>query len=203
MKGLAQTMTCLLLALGLLAGCGGAQGTPDQREQSLKQAAAPALAFDGDFNEACFSDDFVDVNLRINNDDTTAFELDLTNKTLAPVVVRWDLLVFVDASGNRQYMVHQGVAYGDPLEALTPGKLEPQATLREMLGPAKLAREDGGLRLAPLSGRQDPSEALEQRLRIDLPLEIYGQLNLYRFRYHVEQPLEDDSLQDRHRGYGP
>ncbi|MFH1035542.1 MAG: hypothetical protein V1806_13620 [Pseudomonadota bacterium] len=203
MSGLAFRIICWTLALGLLAGCGGGSATAYYQQESLEQTPAQAMAFDGDVNEACFSDDNVDVSLRINNDDTTAFELDLTNKTGAPLVVRWDRVVFIDASGNRQYMVHQGVAYWDPLESLTPTSLAPQATLRDLLGPAKLSREDGTARLAPLSGPRDTSSYLDQRLRIDLPLEIYGQVNIYRFRFHVEQPLDGGPFLDRDQDYGP
>jgi hypothetical protein len=197
MNGLAPRIICWTLALGLLAGCGGAPATANHQKDALEKGTAPALAFDGDFNEGCFSDDYLDISLRLNNDDTTAFELDLTNKTGAPLVVHWDQVVFLDASGNRQYMVHQGVAYYDPQDKLIPTSLPPQASLRDMLGPAKLVKEDGTILLAPLSGRQDPSRSLDQRLRIDLPLEIYGRVNLYRFRFHLEQTPDNDPSMER------
>jgi hypothetical protein len=199
MSGLGHKMIWLLLALGLLAGCGGAQSGAVEPNDSPGGVAEQSLAFDGDYNEACFSDDSVDINLRAHNDQATVFELDLTNKTPGPLVVRWDQVVFLDASGNRQYMIHQGVAYGDPLALLVPGVVPPQASLRDLLGPAKLVANESGKRLAPLSRWKDASSLAEQRLRIDLPLEIYGRVYVYRFRIHVELPSDDEYMKGRGR----
>lgn len=41
------------------------------------QAWGQVLAFDGDFNEACFSDDYLDINLTAANEDLNIFERDL------------------------------------------------------------------------------------------------------------------------------
>jgi hypothetical protein len=199
MNGLGHKMIWFMLGLGLLAGCGvHLSGTVHQND-SLQEVAEQSLAFDGDYNEACFSDDSVDINLRAHNDQATVFELDLTNKTAGPVVVRWDQVVFLDTSGNRQYMIHQGVAYGDPLALLVPGVVPPQGSLRDLLGPAKLVANETGKRLAPLSKWKDASSMAEQRLRIDLPLEIYGRVNVYRFRIHVENPSDDEYMKGRGR----
>ncbi len=198
MSGLAQRMIWLTLALCLLTGCGGGQAGVSGQSRTPDQAWGQVMAFDGQFNESCFSDDYVDINLRASKDDIAAFELDLVNKTGSQILVRWDQVVFLDASGNRQYMVHQGVAYGEPLEALEPTSLAPQASLRDILRPARLVMEGGLKKLSPLRGHQDGADYRDQRLRIDLPLEIYGRVNMYRFRFHLEQLSNDDtSMENR------
>ena len=204
MKGLAREILWWAWALPLLAGCGGAQAVSYYQDEGLNQTTAQALAYDGDTADGDFSDDFVDVSLRINNDDSSAYMLSLSNKTGAPIIVGWDRLTFIDAAGNRQRMIHHGVDYWAPLDALKPGELPPFATLTDLLRPAKVVHRDGAPRLAPLRGSQDTSNYLDQRLRIDLPLSIHGRVSVYRFRFHVEQPLlNPDPVWDDQTGFGP
>ena len=203
MKGLAQASAWWLLILVMLIGCGGPQATSHHHAESLEQTTAQALAYDGDYNDSCFSDDLVDLSLRITDEDTTAFQLTLTNKTGAPLRVLWDKAVFLDASGNAQHMIHQGVDYGQALDALVPARLAVQATLNDLLRPAKAVLDGDLWRLAPLTGRRDTSNYLDQRLRIDLPLEINGQVNLYRFRFHVESSASSQAVKEGGRDSGP
>ncbi len=93
MSGLAQRMIWLTLALCLLTGCGGGQAGVTGQSRTPDQAWGQVLAFDGQFNESCFSDDYVDINLRASKDDIAAFELDLVNKTGSQILVRWDQVV--------------------------------------------------------------------------------------------------------------
>ncbi|CAO0823541.1 hypothetical protein DFAR_3760006 [Desulfarculales bacterium] len=51
----------------------------------------------------------MNINLRGKNDNLAAFELDLLNKTGASLLVRWEQMFSLDASGDRQYVTHQSV----------------------------------------------------------------------------------------------
>lgn len=185
----------LIPALAFLAGCGGSQATEYYRDQSINRLEEKALQFSGDVNESCYSDTMVDVTLQVNNEDTTSFQFSLSNKTAEPIVILWNQAVFVDASGNRQKVIHQGLRYWDPVSRLEPVAIPPFTTVSDLIRPAKVQYSDGLQRLAPLRGLQDTSNWLDQRLIIDLPLVIYGRTSLYRFRMHIEQPpLMDDPL---------
>lgn len=187
MKGLTRGCACWLLLLVLLAGCGGTAPAPDG-DGAAPSAPAPEVAFEGEYNEACFSDDLLDLSLLVREERPLAFVLTLTNKTGAPLQVLWERVVFLDASGNAQHVIHQGVAHGQPLEALTPTSVAAGATLNDLLLPAKAVLEDDVWRLAPLSGGRGPGGPPELRLRIDLPLEMNGRVAVYRFRFHLESP---------------
>lgn len=190
-------ITLALAGLAGLAGCGGSQATEYYRDESLNNLEAKALQFSGDVNESCYSDTMVDLTLRVNNEDTTSFQFSLANKTAEPIVVLWNRVVFVDASGNRQKVIHQGLRFWDPVSRLEPVAVPPFTTVSDLLRPAKVDHADGVPRLAPLRGMQDTSNWLEQRISVDLPLVIYGRTSLYRFRMHLEQPpLMDDPLYD-------
>ena len=187
----------ILLALGTLAGCGGQAATEYYRDESLNLAEEKALQFAGDVNETCHSDSMVDVTLQVDDEDTTAFRFHLRNKTSQPLVILWDQAIFIDASGNRQRLIHRGVRYWDPVARLTAVAVPAFSSLSDLLRPAKIDYRDGEQRLAPLRGRQDTSTWLDQRISVSLPLSIYGRTMLYRFRFHIEQPaLLYDPLYD-------
>ena len=195
MRGAAWHGLMILLALAILAGCGGPQATEYYRDESINRLEEKALQFSGDVNESCYSDSLVDLAIQVNNEDTTSFQFSLSNKTAEPVVVLWDQVVFVDAAGNRQKVIHQGLRYWDPVSRLQPVAVPAFTTVSDLIRPAKVDYADGLQRLAPLRGMQDTSNWLDQRIRIDLPLAIYGRTTLYRFRLHIEQPpLMDDPL---------
>ncbi|MBI5522317.1 MAG: hypothetical protein HY910_06795 [Desulfarculus sp.] len=187
MKGLTRGWTRWLMLLPLLAGCAGTAPAPEG-DGATPSAMAPQVAFEGEYNEACFSDDLLDLSLLVREERPLAFVLTLANKTGAPLRVLWDQAVFLDASGNAQHLIHQGVAHGQPLEALTPTSVETGATLGDLLLPAKAVLEEDVWRLAPLSGGRGPGGPPELRLRIDLPLEMNGRTSIYRFRFHLENP---------------
>ena len=178
------------LALGLLAGCGGPQATDYYRDESLNLDEDKALQFAGDVNETSYSDTLVDVAFRIDNEDTTAFQLSLSNKTSQPLVILWDRVVFVDAAGNRQKVIHQGVRYWDPVSRLGAVAVPAFASVTDLVRPAKVDYTDGEQRLAPLRGKRDTSNWLDQRISISLPLIIYDRMSVYRFRFHIEQPAD-------------
>lgn len=187
MNGLTRGCLNWLLFLALLSGCAGTAPGPDG-EGATPAAPAPEVAFEGEYNEACFSDDLLDLSLLVRDERPLAFLLTLTNKTGAPLKVLWERVVFLDASGNVQHLIHQGVAHGQPLEALKPSQVEAGATLGDLLLPAKAVLENDVWRLAPLSGGRGPDGPPELRLRIDLPLEMNGRVAVYRFRFHLENP---------------
>lgn len=197
MRGAATIGLLAILALAGLAGCGGPQATEYYRDESINRLEEKALQFSGDVNESCYSDTMVDVTLQVNNEDTTSFQFSLSNKTAEPIVILWNQVVFVDASGNRQKVIHQGLRYWDPVSRLEPVAIPAFTTVSDLIRPAKVHHADGLQRLAPLRGMQDTSNWLDQRIIIDLPLVIYGRASLYRFRMHIEQPpLMDDPLYD-------
>ncbi|MBI4797304.1 MAG: hypothetical protein HY794_00900 [Desulfarculus sp.] len=185
MKGLTRGWSRWLLLMVLLAGCAGTAPDPDGDGAT---PSAPEVAFEGEYNEACFSDDLLDISLLVREERPLAFVLTLTNKTGAPLRVLWDRVVFLDASGNPQHVIHQGVAHGQPLESLAPTSVAAGATLNDLLQPAKAVLENDVWRLAPLSGGRGPGGPPELRLRIDMPLEMNGRVALYRFRVHLENP---------------
>lgn len=190
-------LLAVIVLLPLLAGCGGSQATEYYRDESINRLETHQLQFSGDVNESCYSDTMVDITLQVNNEDTTSFQFSLSNKTSEPVVVLWNQVVFVDASGNRQNIIHQGLRYWDPLSRLEPVAIPPFTTVTDLIRPAKVDYRDGAPRLAPLRGLQDTSRWLDQRISIDLPLVIYGKTSIYRFRMHIEQPpLMDDPNYD-------
>ncbi|MCA1905123.1 MAG: hypothetical protein LDL11_00860 [Desulfarculus sp.] len=183
-------------ALGLLAGCGGLQATDYYRNESLNLMERKTYQFAGDVNETSYSDTMVDISLQVDNEDSTAFQMGLANKTSQPLVILWDQVVFVDAAGNRQKVIHQGVRYWDPVSRLAAVAVPPFTNIRDQLRPAKVDYRDGEQRLAPLSRRWDTSGWLDQRISITLPLIVYDRISLYRFRFHIESPAEYDLLND-------
>lgn len=182
--------------LGLLVGCGGPQATEYYRNESLNLMEQKAYQFAGDTNETDYSDTMVDVSLRVDDEDTTALRLALANKTSQPLVILWDRVVFVDAAGNRQKVIHQGVRYWDPVSRLSAVAVPPFTSITDLLRPAKVDYRDGEQRLAPLRGQQDTSGWLDQRFSVTLPLIVYDRVSLYRFRFHIESPAEYDLLND-------
>lgn len=186
--------SCMLLSL--LAGCGGPQAMDYYRDESLKLDADKTLQFAGDVNEGSYSDTMVDLALQVDNEDSTALQLALSNKTSQPLVILWDRVVYVDAAGNRQKVIHQGVRYWDPVSRLAAMAVPPFTSLTDLLRPAKVDYRDGEQRLAPLRGRQNTSDWLDQRISVTLPLVIYDRVNLYRFRFHIESPAVYDPLND-------
>ena len=185
-----------LLALGLLAGCGGPQAADYYRNESLNLMEQKAYQFAGDVNETDYSDTMVDILMRVDDEDTTAFQMSLTNKTSQPLVILWDRVVFIDAAGNRQKVIHRGVRYWEPVSRLTAEAVPPFTQVTDLVRPAKVDYRDGEQRLAPLRGRQDTSGWLDQRVSITLPLIVYDRTSLYRFRFHNESPAEYDPLHD-------
>ncbi|MCA1989334.1 MAG: hypothetical protein LDL07_09355 [Desulfarculus sp.] len=192
-----------LSALGLLAGCGSLQATDYYRNESLNLMEQKAYQFAGDTNETNYSDTMVDISLQVDNEDSTAFQMALANKTSQPLVILWDQVVFIDADGNRQKVIHQGVRYWDPVSRLSAVAVPPFTNIRDLLRPAKVDYRDGEQRLAPLRGRQDTSGWLDQRISITLPLIVYDRTNLYRFRFHIESPAEYYDLLNDPMTQGP
>lgn len=186
----------VVLALVLLAGCSGPQAMDYYRDESQKMDENQALQFAGDFNENTYSDDLVDLALQVDNEDSTALQLALSNKTSQPLVILWDRVIYVDAAGNRQKVIHQGVRYWDPVSRLAAMAVPPFTSLTDSLRPARVDYRDGEQRLAPLRGRQNTSDWLDQRISVTLPLVIYDRVNLYRFRFHIESPAVYDPLND-------
>lgn len=187
MKGLTRGWAYWFWLCLLLAGCAGTAPDPGG-DGATPSATPPQVAFEGEYNEACFSDDLLDISLLVREERPLAFVLTLNNKTGAPLKVLWDRVVFLDASGNAQHVIHQGVDHGQPLEALVPSEVAAGATLGDLLRPAKAVLDNDVWRLAPLSrGGGGPGQQ-ELRLRIDMPLEMGERVAVYRFRFHLEYP---------------
>ena len=176
--------------LFLLSACGGPGAEEYYRDESLNQTPAQAMAYDGDMDISSYHDNLLDVRFQIDDEDTSAFELTLRNDTDQTMLILWNRVVFQDTRGRSWYMIHDGVDYWQPLEKLLPTRLPPGATHTDLLRPAKVQVVDGVRRLAPLRGRDDSSGELDQLVHINLPLEIYGKLNVYRFRFRVTDPME-------------
>ena len=171
-----------LAMLACLAACATQSASLAGGEQPLP-VNEQAVAFEGENNEICFSDDLLDINLPVRDEPGLSFQLTMTNKTSAPVTIYWDRVLFLDASGNRQHMIHQGLEFGQPLEALKASQVKAGGTLVVTLTPAKAVFTDNVWRLEPLG---NPGET-DLRLRIDLPLEVNGRESVYRFRFHLER----------------
>lgn len=189
MQRLLRPALAWLWAFSLLALCAACQAAPSKPQPAPEPQAW--LAFDGDPNEACFSDDQVDMSLGINTEDAAYFQLTLVNKTSKPLVVHWEKVLFLDAAGNVQRLLHHGVGFGDPLESLTPTMLGSMSSLSENLLPAKVVMDKGQARLAPLKNPLgQASGQADLRLSVELPLEVDGILKLYRFRFHLDAAPE-------------
>lgn len=94
-----------------------------------------------------------DFNLRVSLEEGKdyAFNIQLTNTSNGALVIDWNRFMYVDVNGDTHHVIHDGVSYLDPVAKQTPSVIPAGGVLNDLVQPARLVKEDGAIRLAPLT----------------------------------------------------
>lgn len=143
-----------------------------------------------------FSDGMVDI-LWICTANGIVFTLE--NKTGHSIKIIWDETVFVDADGNSQRVMHEGVKYIDRNSPMPPSVVAKKGKITDLIFPAEnvyyVSGKYGGWQEAPILPYKNMDELVLQKeageyvgkeFQILLALEIEDVVNEYTFSFKIK-----------------
>lgn len=187
----------VLLPISLLAACAGGPSAVnyyrDYSSEQLDLYPQAAMTYGTGLNQWTFNGKDLDVRWRIDTNREYGFELRLTNNTDQPVWIGWGETFYVNAAGKRFHMIHQGVPFWTPAKDNRPTQVAPGQTISDLLQPARLVKQDGVWRLAPLTRRENNEDDYPDVLTILMPLRVKGLVRVHRFDFDIAdlEPIDE------------
>ena len=138
-------------------------------------------------NDLAYQDDVLKIAFTVTQRE---LRFRLTNRASGPLVIDWERATYIDLSGNKHRVIHQGVPLAEKDKKQKPTHLEAGASVDEMVYPADLvagSRVFEDWRLNPVMPL--PEYAKDYRWRtfgLLLPLQAAGKEQQYLFTIRLE-----------------
>jgi hypothetical protein len=118
----------------------------------------------------------------------------IRNKTNDPISVNWNMVSYIDASGDAHKVIHSGIRLVDKEAPQTPTLIPPTARINETLFPTDYIQSgSSGLSQQPLwpnTGHVSKDESQLKNLEgstfsVFMPIEVGGKANNYSFVFRI------------------
>jgi hypothetical protein len=176
------------LAAALLGGCAiSEQATQYYAGEELRNEARSInyqLTYNQDQNRFLFNEGLVDIAVQVFFDEDYHFSLDIRNDTSQRVIIDWNQVEYLDATGNPHSMIHQGVHYLDPVTKQRSTYIPPGGVLGDELRPADRRTLDGAVRLVKPAHTPAVDDYYDH-VTIILPMKAEGEWVRYRLLIQV------------------
>jgi hypothetical protein len=180
-------MAAVFLAASM-SGCAiSPQATQYYADEELRNEARSLnyqMTYNQNANRFLFNEGVVDIAVQVFFDQDYHFSLDIKNNTSRRVIIDWNRVEYLDATGNPHSMIHQGVNYLDPVTKQRPTYIPPGAIMRDLLRPADRRTMDGAVRLVK-PAHTPAADDYYDHVAIILPLKAEGQWVRYRLLIQV------------------
>ncbi len=188
----ALRLVCLLLLtvlLSSLAACGGGPSAVnyyrDESTQMMDLYPQASITYATGLNNWSFSNQNLGIKFSIETDREYGFALTLVNKTSEPVVIGWGETFYINTAGRRYHMIHNGVPFWSPARDNRPTTVQPGQMISDVLQPARLVKQDGAWRLAPLTSGQIAQGDYPDTITILMPMRVLGVVQVHRFDFDI------------------
>lgn len=188
----ATRIACLLLLsamLSSLAACGGGPSALNyyrtETTEMMDLYPAANLTYATGMSRWSFSDQNLGIRFSIEPGREYGFALLLENKTEEPVMIGWGETFYINTAGRRYHMIHDGVPFWSPAKSNRPTTVKPGQTISNLLQPARLVKQDGAWRLAPLTSGEIAQGDYPNTVTILMPIRVLGQVRVHRFDFDI------------------